>query len=147
MKIKMCQFLSPDLCEFWTGPFTTLSIEITENQFKTMKTQIEKDQNAKEHVYQLFKDNCVQYAMSIIRLAGITFPTEIHLSDLLIRHKTLKKAQMSILESKLIPSFVKKGLQVCWIMSLNWVSLILGAGMIDPEVSFLHFFKQKKSIK
>ena len=60
MKIKVSEFSSPDICEFWKGPYTTMSIEITENQFYAMKSRIEQDQNAKEHVYQLFEDNCVK---------------------------------------------------------------------------------------
>lgn len=59
MKTKTSQFYSPDLCEFWNGPFTTLSIEITSSQFLQMKEKMELDQRRQEHIYQLFEDNCV----------------------------------------------------------------------------------------
>ena len=136
MKLKVSQFSSPDLCEFWTGPYTTLSVEITKNQFEAMKSKIEQDQARKEHIYQLFKDNCVQYAMSIAAIAGIQFPTKLALSELLISSQKLKMAKNTFDESKWVPSIIKSVVKYGWVMGINWVSLILGAGMVDREVNW-----------
>jgi hypothetical protein len=147
MKIKTSQFYSPDLCEFWTGPYTTLSFEITESQFLIMKEKMELDQKRQEHVYQLFEDNCVgnfliliilDYTMSICKIAGVFFPTKLPISDILIQSKRLKKAKYSIWNSDILPDIVKQMWHYGWVLFLNGVALILGAGLIDAEVSQTH---------
>lgn len=134
MKIKTSQFFSPDLCEFWTGPYTTLSVEITASQFHDMKRKMELDQMRQEHIYQLFEDNCVDYTMSICKIAGVFFSTKIPISDILIRNERLKKAKYSIWNSNILPDFVKLFWHYTWVFLINGISLILGAGLIDPEV-------------
>jgi hypothetical protein len=134
MKIKLSEFSSPDLCEFWTGSYTTLSIEINETQFLLMKEQIERDQQKKEHFYQLFEDNCVSYAMNIARIGGIQFPTRIPLSELLITSRKIKTLSESFMHSEKVPAFLKNAARHFWVVGLNWVSVVLGAGMIDSEV-------------
>ena len=136
MKIKTCQFFAPDLCEFWSGPYTKLSIEISENQFFKMKGKMENDQNRQEHVYQLFDENCVDYTMSICNLAGIDFPTKLHISDILIKSHALKNTKNYLWNSNLLPDFFKSIWHYSWVFIMNGISLLLGAGMIDNQVRF-----------
>jgi hypothetical protein len=112
-------------------------MEISETQFHAMKRQIEIDQGKKEHVYQIYQENCVQYFISVARLAGILFPTKIHLSDLLITQPRLKGIRKSFNSSRWIPRFMKTGAHMLWIMTINVANVLLGASMIDPEVSVL----------
>ena len=133
MKIKMSEFSSPDICEFWSGPYVTLAFEITEEQFLAMKEQIEKDQNAKEHIYQLFHGNCVNYAMSIAYLADIKFPTQIPIVELLVDEK-LRTIGRFALNSRISPPFMHNFFNWLWAVNFNWFSLLLGSGMVSNEV-------------
>ena len=134
MKIKTSQFFSPDLCEFWKGPYTTLSIEISETQFLDMKKKMEMDQKRQEHVYQLFEDNCVEYTMSICKIAGVYFPTKLPISDIILKNKKLKDAKYSIWNSDILPDSVKLVWHYTWVFLINGIALLLGAGLIDPKV-------------
>ncbi|KAI8918830.1 hypothetical protein BC831DRAFT_482140 [Entophlyctis helioformis] len=133
MKIKMCEFNSPDICEFWTGPYRTLAFEIKKEQFLAMKEQMEKDQAAQDHVYQIFKENCVNYVMSIARLAGIWFPTALPIAELLIAER-VKNAGKRAWASRYVPQSVRSLALRLWTMQFNWIALLLGAGMISEEV-------------
>jgi hypothetical protein len=57
--------------EYWNGPFTSLSVEITKEQFEKMKAQIEHDQINGDHTYQVsisikyhkhFTNTCTSYS-------------------------------------------------------------------------------------
>lgn len=82
----------------------------------------------------LYSFHSLDYTMSICKLAGVFFPTKIPVSDILIRSKRLKKAKYSIWNSDILPDFVKKVWHYAWVLFFNGVALILGAGLIDPEV-------------
>lgn len=114
-------------------------MEISQIQFEAMKRQIEIDQGKKEHVYQIYQENCVQYFISVARLAGILFPTKIHLSDLLITQPRLKSIRKSFNSSHWIPGIMKSGAHMLWIMTINVANVLLGASMIDHDVGLRCF--------
>ena len=72
--------------------------------------------------------------MSIARLAGIGFPTRIPILELLLRNEQIKKTGKEFLNSKWVPLLFKNILLKAWVMTMNWISLVLGAGMVDPIV-------------
>ncbi|KAJ3122161.1 hypothetical protein HK098_003079 [Nowakowskiella sp. JEL0407] len=134
MKIKISKLMSPDICEFWTGPYTTISFQITKTQFEKMKTQIELDQKRGEHVYQAMHQNCVNYAMNLLALAGVYLPNKLPLIELLVRSNRVKKLGKEVYQSSYTPAFVRNLLASIWTVLINSWAVFFGAGMVDNQI-------------
>ncbi|KAI9597767.1 hypothetical protein BDF19DRAFT_434363 [Syncephalis fuscata] len=134
MKIKTSKFMSPDVSEYWNGPFTALSVEITQEQFEQMKMKIEHDQMNGDHTYQLFHGNCTKYVKSISTIAGLNLPSSIPILEILLSSQKLKSTGRKALNWKYLPKWIKPFLKRCWALTFNLFGLVFGSGMIDNEL-------------
>ncbi|RKP27601.1 hypothetical protein SYNPS1DRAFT_20910 [Syncephalis pseudoplumigaleata] len=127
MKIKASKFMSPDVSEYWNGPCTSLSVEVTKEQFERMKAQIEHDQINGDHTYQ------ASYGKSIATIAGLNLPSSIPIIEVLVSSQTLKDRGRKALNWKYLPKWIKPFLKGCWTVAFNLFGLVFGSGMIDKE--------------
>ncbi|KAL1918238.1 uncharacterized protein VTP21DRAFT_3504 [Calcarisporiella thermophila] len=134
MKIKVSKFMSPDISEFWRGPYTVVSFEITERQFIKMKRQVEWDQMHREHTYQLFHGNCTRYAKSIAEMANIHLPGSIPIIKLFVRSESVHSITRKVLSWKYTPKWLKPLLIRSWAVFFNTFGLLWGSGLVDKEV-------------
>ncbi|ORX84295.1 hypothetical protein BCR32DRAFT_326015, partial [Anaeromyces robustus] len=134
MKIKPCKYMSPDVSEFWKGYYSTISVEITEEQFKKMKAKIEEDQRLIEYrPYQAIKSNCVTWASDVAAVADIYFPSDLPMIKIIFGNNKLQNLGRKIFKSKIMKpyfTFVNK----IWAFFMNIVTLFFGAGMIDKKI-------------
>lgn len=145
MQIKTSQFQSPDISEFWNGPYTSIEIEISEEHFELAKKRIELDQRAQMHVYQLFHGNCVNYAQSVAEMVGIKLPSELPIFNLLVRRPIVYST--AELFRRVVPQRILAFVSVCWTVYFNLLSYLLGAGYVDAAITYQHPFVVRPYIR
>ncbi|ORX44826.1 hypothetical protein BCR36DRAFT_414798 [Piromyces finnis] len=134
MRMKSCKYMSPDVSEFWKGYYSTISVEITKEQFEKIKAKIEEYQRLAEyHPYQLLNANCASWASDIASIVDIHFPNDLPLSKILFNNVKVQNIGKKIFETKLMaPHFIFFNKALAFI--INTINLIFGAGMIDKKL-------------
>jgi hypothetical protein len=130
-RIKKGYMMSPDISEFYPTPIQKTPIAITKEQFLEMKRVIEEDKKNDQLTFQLFHGNCTLYATKIAKIGNIILPTKKSVWRL-ITPKCLEPVANAIL--KILPSIVKRVVNLVGSVIINLVQCLLGATKVDPLV-------------
>lgn len=133
--------MSPDVCEYWPYSVADYSVEITEDEFKSIKASIEADKLAENLVFQQFYSICVQYVHEKAAIAGKNFDSSTTTSEILVPERIYKPLNAFM---KLMPERVQR---VCsYIMGVFWncIQLLLGSNRWDSKLEERHLVNAKK---
>ena len=128
-RVKRGYLMMPDVSEFWPGKIRSLRVGITREQFQTMVRAIERDKSQDRRIFQLFQSNCVLWAATIAREAGVEIPVG--------RCSALRLLVPRPLEPFLdaVPALLQAIAGRVAAIFINSIQLLLGAGIVDEEVT------------
>lgn len=135
VKQYIAEIQSPDICEFWAGTkIETLSVEISESQFRDVILHAVAKQNQGPIIYHSLGYNCMDYVSSLSAICDIDLTSHLHIYKLLVP-KVITKYCNSFYNSR---TLLRYRSILCKLQTVffNLIILLLGGAYQSKDVQY-----------